>query len=170
MVELELFLIRIGNAATVSGITMAANSTPSPDETIHGHGLRMTDQRRAVYDVLMGKRDHPTAVEVFTRVREVVPAISLATVYNCLDTMTACGLVKTVTHEREPARYCPNLDEHAHFFCEACGAVTDLPLRTRKRPQDIWEFPGEFAVTRHEVSFSGTCPQCEGKPRKLGKR
>ena len=30
------------------------NSSLSPDRTIHGHGLRMTDQRRAVYDVLMG--------------------------------------------------------------------------------------------------------------------
>ena len=49
---------------SISGSDVA----PSPDETIHGRGLRMTDQRRAVYDALMGKRDHPTAVEVFMRV------------------------------------------------------------------------------------------------------
>src|SRR6266436_1513373 len=88
----------------------------TPDEKIHGRGLRMTDQRRAVYDVLMRKRDHPTAVEVFTRVRDKVPSISLATVYNCLETLTDCGLAKSVTDERGPARYCPNLQEHAHFF------------------------------------------------------
>ena len=41
----------------------------SPDDHIHGRGLRMTEQRRAVYDALMGKRDHPTAVEVFMRVK-----------------------------------------------------------------------------------------------------
>ena len=146
------------------------NSTPSPDQTIHGHGLRMTDQRRAVYDVLMGERDHPTAVEVFTRVRTKVGNISLATVYNCLDTLTACGLVKTVTHEREPARYCPNLEEHAHFFCEACGAISDIPLRARKQPQDVWDFPGEFSVTHSDVSFSGTCPKCADKPARTTKR
>lgn len=138
----------------------------SPEDTIHGHGLRMTDQRRAVFDVLMGKRDHPTAVEVFTRVRVKVPSISLATVYNCLDTLTACGLVKTVAHERESVRYCPNLDEHAHFFCQSCGTVTDIPLRARKRPQDAWEFPGEFDISHHEVSFSGTCPKCATKAAK----
>jgi len=142
----------------------------SADETIHGHGLRMTEQRRAVFDVLMGKRDHPTAVEVFTRVRDSVPNISLATVYNCLDTLTACGLVKTVTHEREPARYCPNLEEHAHFFCESCGTVTDIPLRTRKRAEDVWEFPGEMTISHHEVSFSGTCAVCAKGAQKLGKR
>jgi Fe2+ or Zn2+ uptake regulation protein len=138
----------------------------SADETIHGHGLRMTEQRRAVFDVLMGKRDHPTAVEVFTRVRESVSSISLATVYNCLDTLSACGLVKTVTHEREPARYCPNLEEHAHFFCETCGTVTDIPLRSRKRAQDVWEFPEDISISHHEVSFSGTCPKCAGKAAK----
>lgn len=143
-----------------------ANKSSSPEETIHGHGLRMTDQRRAVFDVLMGERDHPTAVEVFTRVRAKVPNISLATVYNCLDTLTACGLVKTVAHERESARYCPNLDEHAHFFCESCGTVTDIPLRPRKQPHDAWNFPADFHISHHEVSFGGTCPKCAAKAAK----
>ena len=107
----------------------------SADETIHGAGLRMTEQRRAVFDALLGERDHPTAVDVFTRVRGRMPAISLATVYNCLDTLSACGLVKTVQIDRGPARYCPNLEEHAHFHCEKCGTVLDLPLRTRRHPQ-----------------------------------
>jgi Fur family peroxide stress response transcriptional regulator len=132
----------------------------SPDEKIHGHGLRMTDQRRAVYDVLTGKRDHPTAVEVFTRVRERMPSISLATVYNCLETLTDCGLAKTVTDERGPARYCPNLQEHAHFFCETCGGVSDIPLRSRRRPEDVWEFPENLTVSRHEIAFRGLCPKC----------
>ena len=65
-------------------------------ETIHEKGFRFTDQRRAVYDALMNRRDHPTAVEVFMRVKGKVPSISLATVYNCLETLTGCGLVKTV--------------------------------------------------------------------------
>lgn len=130
----------------------------------------MTDQRRAVYDVLMGERDHPTAVEVFTRVRTKVPSISLATVYNCLDTLTACGLVKTVTHEREPARYCPNLEEHAHFFCESCGSVSDIPLRSRKQPHDAWAFPPDFTISHSDVSFSGTCPKCAGQDTKTTKR
>lgn len=132
----------------------------SPDEKIHGHGLRMTDQRRAVYDILVGKRDHPTAVEVFTRVRERIPSISLATVYNCLETLTDCGLAKTVADERGPARYCPNLQEHAHFFCEVCSGVSDIPLRSRRRPEDVWEFPESLVIAHHEVAFRGMCPKC----------
>ena len=132
----------------------------SPDETIHGRGLRMTDQRRAVYDALMGKRDHPTAVEVFMRVKGKMPSISLATVYNCLETLTDCGLVKSVNHDREPSRYCPNLNEHAHFFCTNCGTVADIPLRSKKRPHEIWDVPSDVTIEQSEVAFRGLCPKC----------
>jgi Fe2+ or Zn2+ uptake regulation protein len=136
------------------------NTNALPEETIHGHGLRMTDQRRAIYDTLMERRDHPTAVEVFTRVREHLPSISLATVYNCLETLSECGLVKTVNLERGPGRYCPNLEDHAHFHCEACSTVLDLPLRVRRKPEDVWELPEQLSITHHEVAFRGVCPKC----------
>ncbi len=143
-----------------------ADALPTAEEHIHGRGLRMTDQRRAVYDALMGERDHPTAVEVFMRVKGRMPSISLATVYNCLETLTDCGLVKAVNHDREPSRYCPNLAEHAHLFCEGCGGVVDVPLRTRRRLQDVWEVPESVVISHHEVSFRGLCPKCAASQKK----
>lgn len=141
-------------------------ATHLPEETIHGAGLRMTDQRRAVYDALMVERDHPTAVELFTRVRGKMPGISLATVYNCLETLTDCGLVKTVNLNRGPARFCPNLTEHAHFHCEQCGTVLDLPLRSRRHAEDVWDLPENISITQHEVAFRGVCPSCARKASK----
>ena len=139
---------------------VSPSSGAGPDDTIHRRGLRMTDQRRAVYDTLMAHRDHPSAVQVFGRVRARMPSISLATVYNCLETLSGCGLVKTVNLERGPARYCPNLDEHAHFHCATCGTVLDLPLRARRKPEDAWELPEKLFITDHEVAFRGSCPRC----------
>src|SRR6478735_5527802 len=136
----------------------------SYDETIAGRGLRMTEQRRAVYDALMTQRDHPTAVEVFMRVKGRMPSISLATVYNCLETLTDCGLVKHVHHDREPSRYCANLDEHAHFFCKKCGSVADLPMRVSKRADDAWELPESVIVHQRQVSFRGLCLACASEP------
>jgi Fe2+ or Zn2+ uptake regulation protein len=135
----------------------------SYDETISSRGFRFTAQRRQVYDALMGKRDHPTAVEVFLRAKNKMPSISLATVYNCLETLTECGLVKHVHHHREPSRYCPNLEEHAHLFCENCGSVTDLPLRPKRGMNDIWAVPADVVIAQQEVSFRGLCPKCAGK-------
>ena len=144
----------------------APHPTSLPDEHIHGLGLRMTDQRRAVYEALMGRRDHPTAVEVFIRVKAKMPTISLATVYNCLETLSGCGLVKTVNHEREPSRFCPNLAEHAHLFCEGCGSVMDVPLRNRRRAHEVWEIPEDVVVSHHEALFRVLCPKCATAKKK----
>jgi Fur family peroxide stress response transcriptional regulator len=138
-------------------------TTLTYDETIAGRGMRMTEQRRSVYEALMGQADHPTAVEVFMRVKGKLPSISLATVYNCLETLAGCGLVRHVHHDREPSRYCANLKEHAHLFCEGCGSVTDLPLRAEHQPEELWELPAGMKVTRREVSFQGLCPACVAK-------
>jgi Fur family peroxide stress response transcriptional regulator len=46
-------------------------------------GLRQTEQRKAIFEALMAKADHPSAVDVFMRVKTRMPSISLATVYNC---------------------------------------------------------------------------------------
>jgi Fur family peroxide stress response transcriptional regulator len=91
-------------------------------------GLRATRQRELIFRVLLEQRDHPTADEVLQRARGDNGTISLATVYNCLDTLVSCGLVKAVNFEREPTRYCPNLSHHAHFQDAASGRVYDVPL------------------------------------------
>jgi len=140
---------------------MSDTGDKSYDETISLRGFRFTRQRRHVYDALMAQRDHPTAVEVFIRAKKEMPSISLATVYNCLETLTECGLVRHVNLDRAPSRYCPNTEEHGHFFCEECDAVFDVPLRKQKTPQ--WELPPSTLVTHHEVSLRGLCAACARK-------
>ena len=61
-------------------------------EQLGATGLRLTPQRQQVYDVLLQKRDHPTAEEVFIRAKKAMPEISHATVYNCLDALVKSGL------------------------------------------------------------------------------
>ncbi len=132
-------------------------------ETISGVGLRDTPQRRHVYDLLLTKRDHPTATEVFMRAKEGMPTISLATVYNSLETLVGCGLVKQVHVDREPTRFCPNLEEHGHFVCDACHTVFDVDLASGRTVGRTWELPNGFTVTTHEVSLRGVCAACNSK-------
>ena len=131
------------------------------DEVIARSGIRLTPQRRYVYEALMVKRDHPTALEVFMRAKAEMPSISLATVYNCLEALTECGLVRHVNLDRASSRYCPNLAPHGHFFCEGCGAVFDVPLKTSL--EETWEVPRDTLVSRAEITLRGLCPQCAAK-------
>lgn len=129
-------------------------------ETMEHGGHRLTPQRREVYEVLLAGRDHPTATEVFIRAKGRMPTISLATVYNCLETLVGSGLVRQVNVEREATRYCPNLEEHGHFICERCGSVHDVPVAARKRPETAWLVPEGFTVTSFEATLRGVCAKC----------
>lgn len=120
-----------------------------------GAGLRPTPQRELVYRLILDKRDHPTADELFARVKAQMPTMSLATVYNCLETLVQCGLVRQVNFERAPTRYCPNLHEHAHFHDEATGEVHDieLPADTMTRLRAL--LPSGYDASAIELSFRG---------------
>lgn len=119
-------------------------------------GLRPTSQRSAVYEVLASSFDHPTAEDVFVRSRRVLKTISLATVYNCLETLADCGLVRAVHRDREPTRYCANHAEHAHFHDVANGSVTDVPLSPEAVEYLLSLAPEGFEVSGFELSFRGT--------------
>lgn len=131
------------------------------DEALDKMGLRPTRQREHVYGVILEKRDHPTAEELYARAKETMPTISLATVYNCLETLVQSGLVRSVNFDREPTRFCPNLKEHAHFHCEKTGRVYDvhLPSTIIKSLQHL--LPQGFRVQNFELSFSGEAPAAE---------
>ncbi|MEO8205905.1 MAG: Fur family transcriptional regulator [Chthoniobacterales bacterium] len=147
---------------------MSKNLNPTTgdyEEMISHNGLRLTKQRRQVFDVILDKRDHPTATEVFIRVKDRLPNISLATVYNCLETLVECGMVKQVNVDRAPTRYCPNLEDHGHFVCDSCGHVTDIELLvTKPEPQkSLYDLPQGSVVTSQEVTVRGLCPNCSHK-------
>lgn len=118
-------------------------------------GLRATPQREIVYSVLLAKRDHPTADEVFARVKADMPTISLATVYNCLETLVQCNLVRSVNFERGPSRYCPNLRPHAHFHDEQSGATHDIDLPAEVLEQVKHVLPPGYDAKSIEITFHG---------------
>jgi Fur family peroxide stress response transcriptional regulator len=135
--------------------------------TVTGFGdFRMTKQRKIVYDVLLEEpRDHPTASEVFLRAKTQMPGISLATVYNCLETLTHSGLIKQVNVSREASRFCPNLRPHAHFFCARCEQVFDIDLRRQADAVSAWELPEGSKVDHVDVAMKGLCPHCASESK-----
>ncbi|MGO8764636.1 MAG: Fur family transcriptional regulator [Limisphaerales bacterium] len=130
-------------------------------ERLNTLGLRFTPQRRRVYDVLLQKRDHPTADEVFVRAKQQMPEISHATVYNCLDALVECGLVRQVQLDRGATRFCPNMHEHCHFYCDQCETVFDIDLPS-EAPQGV-TLPKGFQAKRFEIAIHGICAGCAGK-------
>jgi len=130
-------------------------SEPSLNQLLATRGFRFTPQRQEVYQVLLKKRDHPTADEVFARVKSDMPTISLATVYNCLETLVQCHLVRAVNFERGPTRYCPNLRPHAHFHDEQTGATHDIDLPASLLDQVATILPSGYDAKSVDIIFRG---------------
>lgn len=131
-------------------------------EAMTRKGMRATRQREQIFSVLLAKRDHPTADEIYARAKAAIPGISLATVYNCLDLLVDCDLVKRLTYERQPSRYCPNHGEHAHFLDEDTGRIYDieLPPNFEERLKEI--LPSGYEATKFKLSFIGKIKNKDG--------
>jgi len=130
-------------------------------EHLSTSGFRFTPQRQHVYEVLTGQRDHPTAEEVFIRAKRGMPEISMATVYNCLDALVRSGVARQVTVDRGATRFCPNMREHCHFYCDTCQNVFDVDL-SEGAPGGI-ALPKGFKAARFEIAIHGFCAKCAGK-------
>ncbi len=102
------------------------------------------------------------------RAKKENPDISMATVYNCLDALVKCGLIRQVNLDRGASRFCPNMREHCHFHCDDCGHIFDLDL-TPEAQRAVVEIPEGFKVSQFDVSVRGSCPNCATQKRRSPK-
>lgn len=134
----------------------AATIREELEHALSHQGLRATRQREQVYAMIRDNHNHPTADEIYALAREQLPTLSLATVYNCLETLVSCGLVREVNIGRPPVRYEPYHEEHAHFFCTDCGKVFDITLTedVLSKIKDI--LPQGYRAESIHLRFQGT--------------
>lgn len=93
------------------------------------HDIRCTKQREDIYAVLRASMTHPTAEELCREVRVMQPGLSLATVYNTLETFTKHGLCRRLGSASSvggASRYDADVSHHVHIVSES-GEVRDLP-------------------------------------------
>ncbi|NLC28735.1 MAG: transcriptional repressor [Campylobacteraceae bacterium] len=88
--------------------------------------LKATPQRISVLKAL-DENTHPTIDELFERIREEHPAISLATVYKNLNTLKEEGLVVEINTPSGKMRYDIFNMPHIHAVCLSCGKIEDIP-------------------------------------------
>ena len=91
------------------------------------HGLRMTEQRRVIAQVLSDADDHPDAEELYSRASEIDPKISLATVYRTVRLFSDAGIIETHDFRDGRARYeTADEDHHDHLIDVQSGEVIEF--------------------------------------------
>ena len=132
-------------------------------------GLKATPQRVAVIETFASDASHPTAQELYDRLRARFPSMSFATVYNTLDALASKGLASTL-RLGTAARFDPNGTPHHHAVCDQCGAVSDIPTESMAPSEHVKArlaaaAPG-FVIRAEERIFRGVCAGCGAAPGK----
>ena len=135
-------------------------------ETAHREsGLPVTMQRRAVFEAILDRRDHPSADQVFQAVHPRLPQLSRMTVYRILGTLVSLGLLSKTCHPGSSARFDPKLHQHHHLVCLDCGDIIDVEDPRLNHIPWPKVNPREFQIEDYRVHFRGRCARCRQKPR-----
>lgn len=90
-------------------------------------GLRMTEQRRVIAQVLEGSDDHPDVEELYARASAVDPRISIATVYRSVKLFEEAGILEKLEFGDGRARYeDAERDHHDHLIDMNSGEVIEF--------------------------------------------
>jgi Fur family peroxide stress response transcriptional regulator len=129
-------------------------------------GYRLTRPREAILEILRDTDCHPDANWIYDRVRELIPNISLGTVYRTLGILVEAGLVQQVySGEGTQARYDGDVRGHYHVVCRRCGAVCDVQLASLQQMEATVEAATGFCVEGYLLRFHGLCPECQAAER-----
>ncbi|MCP2042158.1 Fur family transcriptional regulator [Pontibacter sp. HSC-36F09] len=129
-------------------------------------GLKATQQRIVVLEAVTELHgSHPTAEDVFQRLRPANPTISLGTVYKTLDTFTETGMLRRVVSEGGSKRYDSNTMTHSHIYCSKTKEIVDF--EDKELEQLLIRFFSERQVENFEIKgFSIQLTGCKVEPDK----
>jgi len=125
------------------------------DETsfLKRHGINPSAHRVAVAQYVLHTEDHPSADEVWTRVRKRFPQVSRATVYNTLNLFVETGLLRQFVLNGGRVVFDPRTDAHHHFIDEDSGKIHDVPWDAVK-VSNLSNLEG-FDVREYQVVMRG---------------
>ncbi len=121
---------------------------------------RHSRQRDVILEEVCRIRNHPSAQEIFDRVRRRLPKISLGTVYRNLEQLAAHGLIRKLELPGNQRRFDGDVSEHYHIRCLRCGRVEDLPALPWAPLDQLPADFTEYTVVGYRLELLGLCPAC----------
>jgi Fur family peroxide stress response transcriptional regulator len=131
-------------------------------ERLHQAGLKATGPRMLILAALEHDLNHPTAEQLFDRLRQDYPSLSLSTVYQTLDAFLRAGLCRRVTGAGERLRVDGTPQDHDHAVCRVCGVIFDIDRRLFPLPVPPSQLPHDLIVTGLRLEYEVICMTCRG--------
>ncbi|MBW1785820.1 MAG: transcriptional repressor [Deltaproteobacteria bacterium] len=124
----------------------------------------MTHQRQVILDAVKSSKGHPTADEIYEKVRKILPRVSMGTVYRNLDILSTTGFIKKLEPGHPQMHFECETSDHYHLICERCGAIEDIPAESSDNPMEKLESAlgnlTKYGIFGHKLEFFGLCRKC----------
>lgn len=138
------------------------------EEIYRGLGLKLTHQRLEILHELAIAKDHPSAEDVYKRVKPRIPPISFDTVYRTLALFERRGVIARVHHLYDRTRYDPNTSKHHHMVCIRCKKIQDFSWPALDGMEIPEETEGWGEIQGKYLELRGVCRECLKNEKKAG--
>ena len=129
---------------------------------LRGRGLRSTDARRKIVEVVLDTDDHFTAEELLDLIKERGHRVSRASVYRTLSLLCEGGFVESREFQRGQLMYelMVGQDHHDHLICTKCDRIVEFENDEIEKLQEQVAAKHGFRLESHSLRLFGTCPDC----------
>jgi len=137
---------------------------------LRSRGLRLTAQRRIVFEEVFRHHGHLDVDELVARLRRLGKRASRATVYRTLDLLAEAGLVKHMRLGTSQRRFehVHSGEHHDHLVCLRCGEIFEFLSPELEDCQSRICRETGFAPERHTMVIFGVCAKCREKESRKG--
>lgn len=136
-------------------------------ERTRAQGGKATSQRILIWTALANDFSHPTAVDLYRRLRPSLPSLSLTTLYNVLNELVEWGEIRRFDTGDGHIHFDPDTSGHAELVCMRCHRVVDAPAGATPE-HAVPEQVAGYAIVSHSEQYFGYCPDCQQVMRTNG--
>jgi Fur family peroxide stress response transcriptional regulator len=127
-------------------------------------GMRLTPQRTSICELLVESEEHPTAAMIYETLKPGFSSLSLATVYNTLDTLVGLGVVNALGHAGDDkVHYDADTEPHVNLACLSCSKIVDIPSEHVTHLDAEITAASGYKLLGARVLYYGLCPACQKK-------
>jgi Fur family transcriptional regulator, peroxide stress response regulator len=123
--------------------------------------FRLTPQRVELVRLIAVSEGHPSASQLYTKIKQKFPTMSHATVYKTLTLLKEMNQVLEIDL-RDNSHYDGNRPQpHPHLICVECNKIIDGEMSLDQESLRKLEQASGYKILRPQISFYGLCPDCK---------